>query len=99
MTLHACKGLEFDEVFIADVNKGIVPYHRATEPSDIEEERRLLYVGMTRAKRKLHLFYLTGNRGKKMYPSEFLKGETKGRQRDGSSVLKMRQENLNHLWV
>ena len=90
MTLHACKGLEFDEVFIVDVNKGIVPYHRATEPSDIEEERRLLYVGMTRAKRKLHLFYLTGNRGKKMYPSEFLKGRQRGdtmRQRDGSSVI------------
>lgn len=70
MTLHACKGLEFAEVFIADVNDGIIPYHRAELKKEKEEERRLLYVGMTRAARKLHLFY---TEEKQMPPSSFLK--------------------------
>lgn len=72
LTLHACKGLEFREVFILDVNEGIIPYHRAGKSSEIEEERRLLYVGMTRAERILHIFYLNENEGKKMQPSRFL---------------------------
>ncbi len=72
LTLHACKGLEFREVFIADVNEGIIPYRRAAKKSEMEEERRLLYVGMTRAERKLHIFYLNENNGKKMQPSRFL---------------------------
>jgi DNA helicase-2/ATP-dependent DNA helicase PcrA len=72
MTMHACKGLEFDEVFIADVNEGIIPYHRAVLPAEIEEERRLLYVAMTRACRKLHIFYLKSNCGRRLQPSVFL---------------------------
>jgi DNA helicase-2/ATP-dependent DNA helicase PcrA len=80
MTLHACKGLEFDQVFIADVNEGIIPYHRAALDDEIEEERRLLYVGMTRAMRRLHIFYLEKNRGRKIQPSSFLKRKkTEGR--------------------
>ena len=72
LTLHACKGLEFREVFILDVNDGIIPYHRAGKKSETEEERRLFYVGMTRAERMLHIFYLNENNGKKMQPSRFL---------------------------
>lgn len=48
-TLHSAKGLEFKSVFIIDANQGITPYKRAVLDKDIEEERRLFYVGMTRA--------------------------------------------------
>lgn len=55
MTLHASKGLEFNCVFIAGLEQDILPLYRAKEPEEIEEERRLLYVGMTRAKERLYL--------------------------------------------
>ena len=55
MTLHASKGLEFKCVFIAGLENGIIPLYRAVTPEEIEEERRLLYVGMTRAKQRLFL--------------------------------------------
>jgi DNA helicase-2/ATP-dependent DNA helicase PcrA len=71
-TLHGAKGLEFEEVFLLNVNEGIIPYHRAGLEAEREEERRLFYVGMTRAKRKLHLLYLKERFGKKQEPSRFL---------------------------
>ena len=52
-TLHSAKGLEFRAVFIIDANQGIMPYKKAVLDKDIEEERRLFYVGMTRAKEEL----------------------------------------------
>ncbi len=55
MTLHASKGLEFNCVFIVGLEDGILPFFRAKSPEEIEEERRLLYVGMTRAKQHLYL--------------------------------------------
>ena len=55
MTLHASKGLEFNCVFIVGLENGIMPIYRAETPEQIEEERRLLYVGMTRAKQQLFL--------------------------------------------
>ena len=55
MTLHASKGLEFPVVFIIGCEEGVIPYQRDGEPCDIEEERRLFYVGMTRAREKLLL--------------------------------------------
>ena len=55
MTLHASKGLEFKCVFIAGLENGIIPLYKAQSQDEIEEERRLLYVGMTRAKDRLFL--------------------------------------------
>lgn len=55
MTLHSAKGLEFKCVFIVGLENEILPLYRAKEPEEIEEERRLLYVGMTRAKERLFL--------------------------------------------
>ncbi len=55
MTLHSSKGLEFNCVFIVGLEDGILPLYRAQTPEEIEEERRLLYVGMTRAKERLFL--------------------------------------------
>ena len=54
-TMHSAKGLEYPVVFVVDVNEGIVPHHKAGLSADIEEERRLFYVALTRAKDRLHV--------------------------------------------
>jgi DNA helicase-2/ATP-dependent DNA helicase PcrA len=76
MTLHNAKGLEYPVVFMIGMEDGVFPHMRSIEAGDIEEERRLCYVGVTRAMRKL---YLTHARTRAMYggrewnvPSRFL---------------------------
>lgn len=55
-TFHSSKGLEYEHVYIIDANEGLMPYKKAVLDQDIEEERRMFYVAMTRAKKNLHLF-------------------------------------------
>jgi DNA helicase II / ATP-dependent DNA helicase PcrA len=57
MTIHNAKGLEFGTVFVIGMEDGVFPHSRAVEAGDLEEERRLAYVGITRAKRELYLTY------------------------------------------
>ena len=71
-TLHSAKGLEYPVVFIVDVNEGLMPYKKAVLPAELEEERRMFYVGVTRAKDFLHLYYSGKVNGKEMEPSRFL---------------------------
>jgi DNA helicase-2/ATP-dependent DNA helicase PcrA len=76
MTIHNAKGLEFRAVFLIGMEEGIFPHSRSIEENSIEEERRLAYVGMTRARERLTLLHassrsLWGNRGYNL-PSRFL---------------------------
>ncbi|MBD5547563.1 MAG: ATP-dependent helicase [Lachnospiraceae bacterium] len=71
LTMHGAKGLEFDKVFLPDVNDGIIPGKDCITSEALEEERRLLYVAITRAKNELTIYY-TKERGRK--PSRFLEG-------------------------
>lgn len=71
ITMHSAKGLEFSHVFLPDINEGIIPGKNCMEKEDLEEERRLLYVAITRAKEHLYI-YCTKERNRK--PSSFLQG-------------------------
>lgn len=73
MTLHGSKGLEFKTVWLPDLNEGIIPSRNATTSQQIEEERRMLYVGMTRAKQALIMSYVTGSKDNPMLPTRFLR--------------------------
>ena len=72
LTMHMSKGLEFDTVIIPMLNEGIIPNRRITNEDDMEEERRLLYVAMTRAKHKLYLTSRKAEDGKSYEMSRFL---------------------------
>lgn len=72
LTMHGSKGLEFQAVFLPDLNEGVIPHGRLLVEEQIEEERRMLYVAMTRAKERLVLTYLTGNREHPKEKSRFL---------------------------
>ena len=71
-TLHSSKGLEYDTVFLVDVNEKVMPNKKAVLDADLEEERRMFYVGMTRAKNRLYLLWSQQIRNKDMDPSRFL---------------------------
>ena len=72
MTLHGSKGLEFRAVFIPTVNEGVIPYRKSIQSGNLEEERRMLYVAMTRAREHLHLSFVKERFHKEAEPSRFL---------------------------
>lgn len=82
LTMHAAKGLEYDRVFLMDVDEGNIPrLKKGTPVTDalLEEERRLLYVGMTRARDSLEILYRNGSGERPGLPSAFLQPLLKGR--------------------
>ena len=70
--MHSAKGLEFEAVFIVDVNQGIIPTSKAVRNKEFEEERRVFYVAITRAKSVLGIYAATESLGCKIEPSMFL---------------------------
>lgn len=72
MTMHGAKGLEYEVVFVIEGNEGITPYKKAKTKEALEEERRLFYVAMTRAKSKLIISYVKEKNGKDVSPSRFV---------------------------
>lgn len=72
MTVHASKGLEFDRVYLPDCNEKVYPYGNLPDREAVEEERRVFYVGMTRAKKHLELLCTTGTRERPRLISRFL---------------------------
>lgn len=72
LTMHSAKGLEFTSVFIIAANEDVCPYKKAEVVEDMEEERRMFYVAMTRAKKRLVISYVKERNGKPMSPSRFV---------------------------
>lgn len=72
VTMHGSKGLEYDIVFILDANEGVTPHQKAVLEEDLEEERRMFYVAMTRAKKQLYLFFTKERLGKAVSMSRFI---------------------------
>ena len=72
MTFHASKGLEFDTVYIIDANEGIAPHKNSRTKKAIEEERRMFYVAMTRARKNLFIYYVKHIRQRPCKKSRFI---------------------------
>ena len=72
LTMHASKGLEFDTVYLLDVNKGKIPKGSKLSEEELEEERRLFYVAMTRARNHLNICYVRGTKDHVLQPSVFI---------------------------
>lgn len=72
MSIHGSKGLEFDRVLVPDCNEHVFPHGNMPDEETVEEERRIFYVAMTRAKENLELLYLTGDKARPRLPSRFL---------------------------
>ena len=72
MTIHSAKGLEFEDVFVIHANECEIPHQKAEKKDEIEEERRLFYVALTRAKNNLCISYITQKNGNSIKPSRFV---------------------------
>lgn len=86
MTMHGAKGLEYECVFIPDVNEGVTPHNKAVLDSDMEEERRMFYVAMTRAKHYLHIYYVKERFNKEVDVSRFVEEIVGEKLKKGSDM-------------
>ena len=93
MTLHGSKGLEFPAVFICGAENGLIPLENEQHPADREEERRLFYVGMTRAKEEL-VITASGERTEFLKPLEN-SGRESGNEVSGSGENKRAETNAD----
>lgn len=73
MTMHSAKGLEYPIVYIPDANEGVIPHNKAVLKADLEEERRMFYVAMTRAKDRLHIYFTKERYHKRQEVSRFVR--------------------------
>ena len=92
-TMHSSKGLEYERVFILDAAEGITPYKKAVLDADLEEERRMFYVAMTRAKKELTICYAKKQFSHELKPSRFLR-ELRGEEQDAAAAGKTRKNPL-----
>lgn len=113
MTLHNTKGLEFEVVFITGIGEELLPHYRSIKEGNLEEERRLFYVGITRARKKLFLSYFLTHgagwgSGRRIIPSQFLKElppEAIERHEDYTTGLNeqdrciLRDKKENYRWI
>lgn len=95
MTVHGSKGLEFDTVILPDCNETVFPHGRFQTEAEVEEERRIFYVAMTRAKENLELLYLTGTGERPRLPSRFLKPLLQGYSSTSSSNSQLSRYSSN----
>ncbi len=97
MTIHNAKGLEFDYVFVAGLNENTFPSTKAVSFSDLEEERRLFYVAITRACRQLFLSSISGGtkQGRVQEPSRFVDDLDEGEILEIGLKLKLSNESFN----
>lgn len=72
VTMHGSKGLQYESVYLPDLNEGVVPHGKIVEKEEEEEERRMLYVAMTRAEEELALLYVKGKTERPVEPSRFI---------------------------
>ncbi|MCR5640419.1 MAG: ATP-dependent helicase [Lachnospiraceae bacterium] len=94
-TYHGAKGLEFDRVVLLDVNDGITPSKRAEGETALEEERRMFYVALTRAKKELVICTIEQRGNELLYPSRFLQESNCYASSDASASSNMRSKTLD----
>lgn len=97
-TMHSAKGLEFDAVFLLDANEGMTPYRRAVREDEMEEERRMFYVAMTRARSYLHIYEVKEYFNREQEPSRFLDElapDETAEKKEGSGKTKSRRKRMD----
>ncbi|WP_092401289.1 MULTISPECIES: ATP-dependent helicase [Candidatus Ichthyocystis] len=100
-TLHAAKGLEFDHVFIVGCNDEIIPHQESIDTNSVEEERRLMYVGTTRARRELTISFTekrkTGGELVESLPSRFIEEMGLDINKTSNTQIPTQEEKQNYL--
>lgn len=96
MTIHASKGLEFAHVFLLAAEDGILPHQRLGQPTDLAEERRLLYVAVSRAAEQLDILHTQNRAGQPALPSPFLAGLPLAHVTDPNLELHKRSAQKRH---